>query len=215
MTANRTRYDRDNVKHAVSGHWIDTLCAALGWQRGLFGAHQPCPRCGGNDRFRSFDDVDETGGVVCAQCGTFADGFATIMHFRGCDFATALALVAEHIGVEPKKSTSRREADPAANLDITEWSSGLCAILVQRRPGLTEEAILAAGGRMAVFKRNYKVVAFPVIGESLDTSKPVGWVLIGATGGTLPKYNRKTKSTEQVKTLLTNGSSSGLERLTK
>ena len=46
--------------------------------------NQPCPRCGGTDRYNSANDVAETGAVFCRQCfnkttGTRpGDGIASI-----------------------------------------------------------------------------------------------------------------------------------------
>ena len=60
--------------------------------------HGPCPRCGGSDRFRAFDDVNETGGLFCNQCGTRSDIFASVQWLRNCTFPQALQLVADFVG---------------------------------------------------------------------------------------------------------------------
>ncbi|GHM17395.1 hypothetical protein ECZU43_14530 [Escherichia coli] len=53
------------VSHAL-GHWPRIL-PALGIQV-LKNRHQPCPVCGGSDRFR-FDDREGRGTWYCNQCG--------------------------------------------------------------------------------------------------------------------------------------------------
>ena len=41
--------------------------------------HGPCPDCGGTDRFRAFDDVNDSGGLLCNQCGKRSDVFADLI----------------------------------------------------------------------------------------------------------------------------------------
>ena len=75
------------VKRHAAGRWaeiVGTLAGVNG--ETLSGRHQPCPRCGGTDRFRAFGDFDQTGGCICNQCGKFADGFATVQWLTGQDF---------------------------------------------------------------------------------------------------------------------------------
>ncbi len=51
---------------AARGHWAKIL-PALGVNI-LKNRHQPCPVCGGKDRFR-FDDQEGRGTWFCNQCG--------------------------------------------------------------------------------------------------------------------------------------------------
>lgn len=61
------------VSHAL-GHWPRIL-PALGIQV-LKNRHQPCPVCGGSDRFR-FDDREGRGTWYCNQCGA-GDGLKLV-----------------------------------------------------------------------------------------------------------------------------------------
>nr|WP_254281973.1 primase-helicase zinc-binding domain-containing protein [Escherichia coli] len=61
------------VSHAL-GHWPRIL-PALGIQV-LKNRHQPCPVCGGSDRFR-FDDREGRGTRYCNQCGA-GDGLKLV-----------------------------------------------------------------------------------------------------------------------------------------
>ncbi|NDF83425.1 MAG: hypothetical protein EB130_09770, partial [Actinobacteria bacterium] len=51
------------------GHWPSILGALAGLSSDqLTDKHQPCPLCGGEDRYR-FDDQDGSGSWFCNQCG--------------------------------------------------------------------------------------------------------------------------------------------------
>lgn len=196
----------DDIRN--SNRWFDILTAAGIPGEALDGGHHPCPKCGGNDRFRLIDV--KAGAVLCNQC--FAkkngDGFAALQWFAGCDFKGAVKLASDTLGMST--ANGKRKADPAADLDWREWSSDLAAFFIQSKPGVTEAAILAAGGRLARYKNKYSVIAFPIIGETLDTTKPIGWVLVNAMGGTLPKWNREGEVIKQLKIKITHGSEPGL-----
>ena len=69
-----TATNNGHVKAAARGRWRDILAAHGFNSDELDGRHHPCPKCGGTDRFRAFDDVDETGGVFCNQCFSERNG---------------------------------------------------------------------------------------------------------------------------------------------
>ena len=96
-------YDSATVKEAARGRWVEILIALAGLPEDLLRnprRHGPCPKCGGTDRFRAFDDVAETGGTICNQCGrNNGDGFATIQWARDQTFPEALNAVAEFLGI--------------------------------------------------------------------------------------------------------------------
>lgn len=100
----------DDVKLAARGQWRDILPAYGFNGEELDGRHHPCPKCGGTDRFRAFDDVDETGGVFCNQCHSErnGDGLAAIQWRNGWDFSTTIKAVASHLGIE---GGERRRSD--------------------------------------------------------------------------------------------------------
>lgn len=64
--------------------------------RFLINKHQPCPICGGRDRFR-FDDKNGEGTYYCNQCGP-GSGLLLIRKLRGWDHKTACAEVDKIIG---------------------------------------------------------------------------------------------------------------------
>lgn len=65
------------------GHWAQIL-PALGVNI-LKNRHQPCPVCGGKDRFR-FDDQEGRGTWFCNQCGA-GDGLALVTRALNVDIS--------------------------------------------------------------------------------------------------------------------------------
>jgi putative DNA primase/helicase len=66
--------------------------------------HQPCPLCGGEDRYR-FDDRDGSGSWFCNQCGGkdqrggAGNGMDMLMRRTGWSFADAAKRVEQHLGI--------------------------------------------------------------------------------------------------------------------
>ena len=80
--------------------------------------HGPCPDCGGTDRFRAFDDVNESGGLLCNQCGKRSDVFASVQWLRNCTFSEALKLVADEIGHNGSNGHHKPASQPAKTKTI-------------------------------------------------------------------------------------------------
>ncbi len=58
------------------GHWATVHFRVCGISdESLTGKHGPCPKHGGKDKWRTFDDYEKTGGAVCNECGKMADGY--------------------------------------------------------------------------------------------------------------------------------------------
>lgn len=205
-----TKLDIESIRAAAAGRWVDVLQAIGGMAPDQLdpARHGPCPKCGGEDRFRAFDDVAQTGGVICNQCHAEknGDGFATIGWLLGLKFTDAVRRVAEHLGVQTEKG----DADPAKDLVWQPWSSDLVAFFCAAKPPVTEESLVLAGARLATYKRQFSVIAIPIIGQDLDASKPVGWCLYNYNGGMLPKWNKQGDVVGQVKVKIAYGSKPGL-----
>jgi hypothetical protein len=109
----RKYFDRDEVKLAARGRWVEIHSNLAQIPIELLSnpkKHGPCPKCGGKDRFRAFDDVAESGGVICNVCGNEnGDGLATLMWKTDLDFPDVLRLVGEFLGIAPAsgKQSSR------------------------------------------------------------------------------------------------------------
>ncbi|BAK75341.1 putative phage DNA primase [Pseudogulbenkiania sp. NH8B] len=87
------------MRRATFRRWPDLL-AALGIPAEVLSkkSNQPCPACGGTDRFQFIDKGQ--GRFVCrALEGQGGDGFTLAMHWLNADFKTALQAVAGVLGM--------------------------------------------------------------------------------------------------------------------
>lgn len=123
----------------------------------------------------------------------------------------ARAYFLEKAGIDLPKG--RPSVDPAEQLDFRDWTEGtetLCRLWCLKKPGVTVEAVKAAGGRWAVYRGQFSVVALPIFGPAMADADPVGWTLYNSTGGTLPVYHKGRHEPEQKKIKQTYGSKPGL-----
>ena len=91
--------DWESIRTASHGLWFSILPAIGIPRESLTNRHQPCPACGGKDRFR-FDDKDGRGTFYCSHWDKGAgDGFHLVMHFLRCDFQAAVEAVAAVLGM--------------------------------------------------------------------------------------------------------------------
>lgn len=122
--ANNPRVDIDALKVACAGRWREILATLGGVPADHLDSRRqhPCPRCGGDTRFRAFADVDQTGGVICHHCHDGeteprnGDGIAAIQWLLGCDFPEAVARLAEHVGLSPSNGKPAKLLDPLESL---------------------------------------------------------------------------------------------------
>lgn len=208
MSKTARKLDTEAVRQAAAGRWREILQYVAGIPAdALDGQHHPCPKCGGDDRFRLIDE--SAGAVLCNKC--FAtkngDGFAAIAWACGVKFPAAVKLVAEYCGVA---MAPKGAADPAKDLVWRPWNSTLATYFLAAKPGVTEQSLLDAGARIARYKNQFTVIALPIIGQELDTTKPVGWCLYNFNGGTLPKWSKDGEVVGLVKVKITYGSKPGL-----
>ena len=91
--------DLTEIKNAAYGRWPE-IHAALGIPAKLLNTrkHQPCPHCGGKDRYR-YTDHQGAGGFICNQCTPQGgSGFDLLMLVFGYDFKEAARQVAAVLG---------------------------------------------------------------------------------------------------------------------
>ena len=108
-----------DVMTAASGRWRDILEVLGGLQaEQLSNRHQPCPACGGRDRYR-FDDRDGNGSWFCNQCGGKdhlgggGTGMDLLMRVRRWSFSQACEEVKRYLGLEPD-GTGRHRPQPVS-----------------------------------------------------------------------------------------------------
>lgn len=214
-------YSLDEIKFKASGRWPEIINRIAGIPDDyLTVKHGPCPKCGGNDRWRTFNDFKETGGCVCSTCGVkLADGFEVIQWFCGVDFSEALKRVANHLGVSvaktprnglkpngrcpslaPRRANKNDEAKAKEQLNQLEplpWNEMLVAIWCTKKKPLTPAAVKQAGGIVARYKGQLTVVAIPV---SCDGDR-INWIIYNITGGLLPAGKKEEREWIKVKNL--------------
>ena len=94
-----------DILNAASGRWPELLQSLGGLSaEQLTNRHQPCPACGGTDRYR-WDNDDGPGGGYCNQCGGkdhmggALSGLDLLMRVRGWELKQALSAVEQHLGL--------------------------------------------------------------------------------------------------------------------
>ena len=99
----------------TNGRWPDLLMQLAGLTPDqLTDKHQPCPLCGGEDRYR-FDDLNGTGSWYCNQCGgkdhTGGGGSGMDMFMRrtGLTYPEACKRIEQHLGHRPEPPTKGAE----------------------------------------------------------------------------------------------------------
>lgn len=90
------RYDLNQINQDAEGRWKNILSSILGLtSTQLSKKGQPCPICGGKDRY-SFTDKFRRGDYFCRGCGP-GNGWTLIMKLKGCKFYEALKMVGDYI----------------------------------------------------------------------------------------------------------------------
>lgn len=203
-------YDVEEIKRSIT-NWTSIFTWAGIPEESLTGNHGPCPKCGGTDRFRLLDRDD--GSLHCNQCfrEKNGDGIAALAWWWGTSFPETLDRLAEYLGVEPEKKTSKKKrSDPAAKLEFIDWVETFANLYCQHNPGVTVEALKLAGARMAYYYNQHTVIALPIYGPKLLDAKPVGWIVQDFMGGTLPRFDKSGNVVEWVKRKITYGSQPGV-----
>lgn len=98
LNGNR-RHDVAEIKQVARGRWKEILLHHGMAEHDLDGRHHPCPKCGGNDRFRLMNEAE--GAVICSHCHATknGDGIAALQWWTGRTFTEVLDLVAGHLGL--------------------------------------------------------------------------------------------------------------------
>lgn len=111
ITNKRKPLDFKYIQDQAMGNYVSRIFPAVGINLGSQpNKHQPCPLCGGRDRFRC-DDKGGSGSWICNQCGA-GNGFSLVREYTGGDSYDTFALIAEVLGIDGGKAIS--EADKKA-----------------------------------------------------------------------------------------------------
>jgi hypothetical protein len=194
------RYDPNQIKHLAIGRWPELLGLS---EEILSGRHQPCPKCGGNDRFRALDDFRSSGAVICNKCfnSNNGDGIATFAWLHGKSNGEAICELAVKLGVEAEasnsntpgaKSSTRGKASkssdkakpkpaPSEQFKWMAWNDSLAALFCLRKPGIVSSSLVEIGAKIGNHFGG-TVIALPVRDF---TSGVIGYLAANASGGKL------------------------------
>lgn len=93
------------IADLTNGRWPDLLAQLGGLTPDqLTNKHQPCPLCGGKDRYR-FDDQEGSGSWYCNQCGGKdqtgggGTGMDLLMRHQGWSYAQACQRIEQHLDI--------------------------------------------------------------------------------------------------------------------
>lgn len=110
------KYDIKMLKKMASGHWIEIfseLAPELDEACSEPGRHVPCfhpDHPNSKDGLRAFEDVNETGGVICNTCGPRSDGIATLRWVRNWGFLETLEKISDYLkrsGIQTRKNNHK------------------------------------------------------------------------------------------------------------
>lgn len=110
-------YQKEEVIPKMRGMWQAALMKLCDIHQLTFnGKHQPCPYCGGKDRFRWTDKINEKGdgGNICNQCGNDS-GIGLFMRIRGENYSEAIDTLGEWLNLVPVEVVNK--ANKAAKRD--------------------------------------------------------------------------------------------------
>lgn len=202
----RSRYDLQDVKARAKNHWTSILSGVASLDDvALSGRHVPCPVCGGTKPWR-YSNIHDDGGGICNHCGKFGDGFAVIQWILGVELPSAIDMVGDFLGMEPKRrggtaaaTTARRRTPPAVKRDRPRknkqvhfkelaWNDSLANSFC-RRKGWDIDALKEFGAIRAEYGRAKEIViAVPLFGESGATT---GYTMFPVSGGRFRSFGNE------------------------
>ncbi len=101
------------IKRRAHGRWTELLRTLGIDEKILSKRNQPCPLCGGHDRFQYTDKYGE-GNYHCRGCGP-GGGLKLLQAVQGWDFSTLLRRVEECVGSAAPASSPIRSKEPSAD----------------------------------------------------------------------------------------------------
>ena len=114
------------LKAMAQGRWIEIFATIAGVQLdpSCQKRHGPCPRCGGDDRFRAIDL--DNGALYCNQCfhAKNGDGIAALGWLTGRPFKEVVDTLCEYMGARPTHKQNGKAHKPrvfATTQGIVRW----------------------------------------------------------------------------------------------
>lgn len=143
-----------DVVTLASGQWLNilnNLCGDIAYKKA-----QPCPACGGKDRF-TFDDLEGRGTYVCRGCGS-GDALSLVAKVHGINARQAALMVAPYVGLLTKKTidtatiergvrkAEQAKAQEAVKLAVKQGKAATRALAILKacKPALASNTYLFA-----------------------------------------------------------------------
>ena len=143
-----------NVTSLANGDWLgilNSLCGDIHYNKA-----QPCPACGGHDRY-TFDDLEGRGTYVCRGCGS-GDGLSLVAKVHSVNAREAALLVAPYVGLSvgykvdtaaierSRRNAEQAKSQEAAKLAAKRMRAATRALAIVRTciPALASNAYLNA-----------------------------------------------------------------------
>ena len=126
----------------AEGQWPRLLIELAGLSpQQLENRHQPCPACGGTDRYR-WDRDDGPGGWYCNQCGGKdhtgggGDGMDLLIRLTGWEFAEAARRIEAYLGLPGSQNGHRRHGAPLLRIPRPPLRPGSAGTNGHGAPGM-------------------------------------------------------------------------------
>lgn len=210
MDSKGFKYSKSDVLARGRQNWRSIILALTGVaEKFLNGRQQDCPKCGGSDRFRVFDDFAETGGAFCNQCFSTknGDGLAFLQWFNGWTFEHTIERTAEHLNIQPNASGGKKKTQKTAQAEkqpdkdpFEQWepeqltAAELRTVVeawAKTKPGVDPEAVLQSSPMVGYWPKSGKgrqrVIGFTGYGFADGVSHPVALHIYRADGQQFPK----------------------------
>ena len=189
-------YDKEDVRGNASNRWTDILTHFGLPAESLDGRHQPCPKCGGTDRWRVFDDFDEKGGAICNVCLQNAgDGFQVAAWWTGKKFADVVNEIGEFLGMKPeekktKKTKKEKKEKRELNVELMKWQENLIPLFLMNNPGITRRGLDLAGTCFGKFQKTKVALLFKAFADDFQTIS--GYVAMSCASKCISVWNSET-----------------------
>lgn len=130
-------FQKEDVLPYMKGMWRDALQSICGLHNDVFNKkHQPCPHCGGKDRFRWTDKLNETGdgGAICNACGNDS-GIGWMMKLTGEPYSEVINILGRFLGKVPQEYVikANKRASRSSGYNFGAQASHECCVKAMER----------------------------------------------------------------------------------
>ena len=112
-------HQKEDVFQAAEGLWPDIFKATTTIDERIFnGKHQPCPVCGGKDRFRYIRKHDKP--FMCNQCGSYSN-IEFFMELTGYTFSDSINIIGDHLRLIPHEQIEVKKREYQIATSFPDW----------------------------------------------------------------------------------------------